>query len=256
MRAVFAIVILLLFGAGCGHSASTLDYVALGDSIPAGAGESGGRSFVYDYARYIQWDTGARVRVRNLGTNGLTAGGLLEQLRHDGRVRELVANAEVVTVSVGLNDLIAPLGYASNTCGGHDNQACFRSALASLEPAWSAILSDVSLLRANRPTLIRVTNDYNAFTDVQTQMRLGAARIKVFTRYLRRFNAYRCATARKHQIACADVARVFNGPSTNASAYTRGLIGSDGHPSSKGHRLIARTLRALGYAPLREYTHP
>ncbi len=100
MRAVFALAVLLLFGAGCGHSASTLDYVALGDSIPAGTGDSGGRSFVYDYARYIEQDVGARVTVHNLGTNGLTARGLLEQLRHDGAVRRLVENADVVTISL------------------------------------------------------------------------------------------------------------------------------------------------------------
>ena len=83
MRAGFALVfVLLLIGSGCGRSSSTFDYVALGDSIPAGTGESGGISFVFDYARYIEHDTGATVMVHNLGTNGLTAPGLLGQLRH------------------------------------------------------------------------------------------------------------------------------------------------------------------------------
>ena len=223
--------------------------MALGDSIPAGTGDSGGRSFVYDYARYIQQDTGVRVAVHNLGTNGLTSRGLVAHLQHDEAVRELVKKADVVTISVGLNDLVAPLGYATSACGGRDNQACFRSALAASESSWNAALSIVLLLRANRPTLIRVTDDYNAFTDAQAKARLGAEKLKVFTRYLRRFNAYRCATARRYRSACADVGRAFNGPSTNASAYARGLIGGDGHPSREGHRLIAVALRALGYAP-------
>ena len=247
MRSIFAVLLVVLFATGCGHSPSRLDYVALGDSIPAGAGESEGRSFVDDYARDIQRDTGAKVAVHNLGTNGLTVRGLLEQLRHDDTVRSRVRNADVVTISVGLNDLVVPLGYAPNACGGRDQQTCFRSALESFEPAWNAVLSEVTLLRANHPTLIRVTNDYNAFTDAHAQMTFGPARIKVFVRYLRRFNAYRCSTARKYRMACADVGRAFNGPSLNASAYPRGLIGGDGHPSQTGHRLIARTLRALGY---------
>jgi lysophospholipase L1-like esterase len=234
----------------------TWDYVALGDSIPAGAGDVAGKSFVYDYARHIEQDTGVRIAVHNLATDGGTTGDLLAQMQHDADTRTLLGDAEVVTISIGVNDLEMHLpDYAGGACGGSDNQKCFRSALALFKGPWNAILSEVLRMRANRPTIIRVTNDYNPFPgNAAARANLGERTGKVFTHYLRGLNDYRCSTAQQKEIPCADVALAFNGPGTDASAFAKGLIGTDqfAHPSAKGHQLIAQTLRQLGYAPLAE----
>jgi lysophospholipase L1-like esterase len=244
-----------LLAAGCGGGGTAAwDYVALGDSVPYGAGDVAGRSFVYVYARQIQADTGARVRVHNLATDGGTSGELLNRLRQDSDLRRALRRAEVITVSIGGNDLESHIGdYAAAACGGSDNQNCFRAAVVSFGRTWQAIVSVVLNLRDREHTIIRVTNDYNPFPgNVRAAENLGRRIGPVFTLYLRHLNALRCRIARRNRIPCADVARAFNGPLTDQSAFAKGLIGSDefAHPSARGHAVIAQTLRALGYQPL------
>jgi lysophospholipase L1-like esterase len=227
--------------------------VALGDSVPYGAGDVAGRSFVPLFARFIEEDTGADVRFDNLSTDGGTARDLLGQLKDDPKVRRAVKRAEILTISIGANDLESHLpDYASKTCGGRDNQACFRKAVAQFKPTWAALLGEVLRLRKGR-SIIRVTNDYNPFPgNARAAANLGAHIPDVFTPYLRQLNAYRCSSAEHVGILCADVAKAFNGANTNESAFAKGLIGTDefSHPSGKGHRLIAQLLRSLGYRPL------
>jgi len=229
------------------------DYVALGDSVPYGAGDVAGKSFVALYARSIEQDTGATVRIHNLATDGGTARDLLGQLRGDPKLRGALKGAEIVTISIGVNDLESNIpDYVSSTCGGTDNQKCFRAASAAFKPTWAAILAEVRRLRRDG-SIIRVTNDYNPFPgNARAAANLGKGFTDVFTHYLRQLNAYRCSSAEHVGILCADVARAFNGAKTNKSAFSKGLIGTDefSHPSAKGHRLIAETLRALGYRPL------
>jgi hypothetical protein len=88
-----------------------------------------------------------------------------------------------------------------------------------------------------------VTNDYNPFPgNSQAATNLGTDFVGIFTPYLVKLNAYRCSVARRNRIPCADVARAFNGPDEDRSAFAKGLIGRDrfAHPSAKGHRVIAQ----------------
>jgi lysophospholipase L1-like esterase len=236
------------------HTALRWDYVALGDSIPYGAGDVAGKSFVPRYARFIEQDTGASVAVHNLATDAGTVGELAGRLKYDPALRRALKGAEIVTISIGVNDLESHIGdYAAKTCGGPDNQKCFRDALARFKQPWVALLADIIRMRDPHKSIMRVTNDYNPFPgNARAAANLGASINEVFTPYLRQLNAYRCATANKKKIRCADVAKAFNGPNTDESAFAKGLIGSDefAHPSAKGHLLIAQTLRALGYRPL------
>ena len=235
------------------HKNATWDYVALGDSVPYGVGDVAGRSFVGIYAHYVEQDTGASVRVHNLAAAGGTARDLLSQLRGDPKVRRALKGAEILTISIGGNDLESHLGdYASNRCGGPDNQMCFRAAVTAFEPTWAAILAEVLRLREGK-SLIRVTNDYNPFPgNARAAANLGKGITGAFTPYLRQLNQQRCSSAEHVGILCADVATAFNGANTNESAFAKGLIGTDefSHPSAKGHRLIAQILRDLGYHPL------
>jgi lysophospholipase L1-like esterase len=235
------------------HKNARWDYVALGDSVPYGAGDVAGRSFVSIYAHFIEQDTGALVRVHNLATDGGTARDLLGQLRDDPEVRRALKGAEILTISIGGNDLESHLAdYASNRCGGADNQMCFRAAVAAFEPTWAAVLAEVLRLREDK-SIIRVTNDYNPFPgNLRAAANLGKGITDVFTHYLRQLNQKRCSSAGHVGIPCADVAKAFNGAKTNESAFAKGLIGTDefSHPSAKGHRLIAQILRRLGYRPL------
>jgi hypothetical protein len=71
---------------GCGASedraTSSWDYVALGDSAPAGAGDLAGKSFVYAYACLVEQDTGASVAVHSLAhASGETSSDLLGEVQ-------------------------------------------------------------------------------------------------------------------------------------------------------------------------------
>lgn len=127
--ATVALALLVAEGSWAGGTAQRWDYVALGDSLPFGAGDVAGKSFVPRYARLIAQDTGASVAVHNFATETGTASGVLYQLQHDPS-RKAVKGAEIVTISIGVNDLEAHFGeYLSKSCGGPDNQQCFRDAL-------------------------------------------------------------------------------------------------------------------------------
>jgi lysophospholipase L1-like esterase len=65
--------------APAGQEAVSWDYVALGDSLAAGVGAE--RGYVDRYAAHLRNDTGARVRVTNLGVSGQTSSELLDALR-------------------------------------------------------------------------------------------------------------------------------------------------------------------------------
>ena len=91
------------------------DYVALGDSLAAGVGAR--RGYVPRYAAHLQSETGARLRVNNLGLSGQISTQLLYSIRSDPSVQKTLTRAEVVTLNIGLNDLgamagsVAPLAF-------------------------------------------------------------------------------------------------------------------------------------------------
>ena len=75
-------------------------YLALGDSITAGTALNGGEpAFPQILAESNGWE------LTNLGVNGQTAEGLLEQIRQ-GSIDELIAAAKVITITVGGNDMM------------------------------------------------------------------------------------------------------------------------------------------------------
>jgi lysophospholipase L1-like esterase len=101
-------------------------------------------------------------------------------------------------------------------------------------------------------TAIRVLTDYDNFVgNAVAATVLGPNIEQDMAPILDDINDYRCSTAASYDIPCVDIARLFNGPTRHA-VIPSGLIGSDGiHPSAEGHRLIAETINAAGYAPLR-----
>ena len=85
----------------------TINYVALGDSLAAGMLFD--RTDSDGYAGYIKSDLeskGYEVKLDNKGVNGATSGAVLEGI--PGIATEL-ANADIITISAGANDVLAGL---------------------------------------------------------------------------------------------------------------------------------------------------
>ena len=205
----------------------TWDYVALGDSLAAGVGAH--RGYVARYAQHLQGDTGTRIRVINLGVSGQTSTQLLHAIRHDPAMQKALGRAEVVTLNIGLNDLgQATASYESGTCGGQQNEACLREAVARVEGNWDAIIQEILNLRSTEDTIIRSAG-------LGYTPRVG----KVFEPYVSEVSRHIASAAAEGDIPYVEIHLPSEGMSED------GL-----HPNDKGYRLIADRLSELGYEPL------
>jgi lysophospholipase L1-like esterase len=133
---------------------ATWDYVALGDSLAAGVGAH--RGYVDRYAEHLRNDTGARIRLVNLGQSGQTSPQLLYALRNDSSMRRAISGAEVITFNIGINDLEQAGGsYENGRCGGVENEWCLRVAVEEVEGNWDAIFEEILGLRSTQDTIVR-----------------------------------------------------------------------------------------------------
>jgi lysophospholipase L1-like esterase len=252
------LVSVLLVGASQGTTLAapaSWDYVALGDSLATGFGAFKG--YVPRYDSYIETDTGVAVTRTNLGRNGWTSSQLLSALSTDPTFRRATREAEIVTWNIGGNDLrAARTSYKRGTCGGVDNQDCFRASVATLKTNWTAITAEVLELRSTSDTIVRTMDIYNPYvrTDIVSdtwQNDGGLNDFQVFKRYVDKVNRHIATTSYTEGVPYAPVYLAFNGTLGDEDPRSKGYLSFDGlHPNNTGHRVIADELRMLGYAPL------
>ncbi|RLC70383.1 MAG: hypothetical protein DRI81_19175 [Chloroflexi bacterium] len=234
----------VLFGSlvvGCANK--TWDYVALGDSTPAGYGVE--NSYVDYYAEFIEEDLGVQVEVRDFSRSGQSTSSLLNQLRANEDLRAALQDAEVITIWTGWNDLGEPLSqYRNETCGGEDNLECIREAVTALNANIDAILDEILSLTSPRDTLIRIADvgipfvatwQYHGWFEM-----LQGPCYEVWRDHL-------IEAAEQRGITIVYTYHVLNGP--NGDEKMEGIYQSDGvHFNEEGHRLVARLHREVGYA--------
>jgi lysophospholipase L1-like esterase len=235
--------LLSLAVAGAACTDRTWDYVALGDSTPAGYGV--GESYVHFYAQAIEEDLDVRVEVHNFSRSGQTTSSLLSQLEANEELREAIRRAEVITIWTGWNDLGEPLGrYRANECGGEDNLDCIQEVVAELNAHIDAILDEILSLSDPQDALIRIAD-------------VGIPFVNTWT-YNGWFDTLKgpCYEAwRDHLIEAAEARGItmvytyyaLNGPGGDRPVDPS-LTQSDGvHFNEEGHRLIASLHREAGY---------
>ena len=210
-----------------GQRTVSWDYVALGDSLAAGVGAE--RGYVDRYAAHLRNDTGARVRVTNLGVSGQTSSELLDALREDESMRRAIEGAEVVTFNIGLNDLgHAGAAYEEGECGGEDGEECIREAVEALKDNWDAITSELLSLRSTGDTVIRTPGlgyTPRAGDDLE--------------HYVSEVNHHIASTTRSKAV-----------PHVEIPAGEIGMSPDGVHPNDAGYATIAGRLRTLGFNPL------
>ncbi len=247
----FVLLSLMLLG-GCGGTvgsgSTTWQYTAMGDSLAFGILDTQG-GYVRRYQNDLATDNAVMVSLNDLGVNGAHSTDLLNSLQNDPNFRNDVSQSQVVTWDIGGDDLLHAVNLFQNgQCGGTDNQDCLRSAVATFEPAWDAIVQQILALRDKNKTIIRTMDIYNPF--VAELMVQGT--FNTVEPYLDQVNQHIAASAQANGIPMAQVHLAFNGPNGDQDPVAKGLIAPDGiHPDDAGHKLIADTLRALGYAPLK-----
>jgi lysophospholipase L1-like esterase len=218
------------------------DYVALGDSAPAGYGVD--ESYVDYYGEFIAEDQGVQVITRNFSRSGQTTGLLLKQLRDDKELREAIRHARVITIWTGWNDLGKPLSqYRDETCGGEDNLDCIREAVAALNANVDAILDEILSLTSPQDTLIRIADVGIPFVNTWKHQgwfeTLQGPCYEVWREHL-------VEAAEQRGITVVYTYHVLNGP--DGDEKIEGIFQRDGvHFNAEGHRLVARLHREAGY---------
>jgi lysophospholipase L1-like esterase len=207
-------------------------YTAIGDSLTTGFGALPGNGFVPVYRRMAEGRLRSSVVSTNLGVNGLTTSELEQRLRRNSMIREAIRAADIITLSIGGNDLIRAAKSAVKQPGNLSTE--LRRSLQECKRNFSAIMGMLMQLKAGtrRPFIIRIVGLYNPYPQV-----VGA------TEWVRQFNSY----ASQYSSRVCGFASVYS----EFSGNERGLLSIDHlHPNGRGYRVIAEKLDALGYGGL------
>ena len=205
--------------------APTWHYLALGDSWAAGDHCGGCATFVDLWAQGLRESTGHEIEVtsfmnqREPGISGgpETDATLLESLRFNPVMRDAVRSADIILIESGSNQLDPvffepPYGW---DCTGELLIECIEAMGRSGHANFDAILDEIELLRAGKPTAVRLVSNENAFLS-HPEMAEGlgddfAMTNGAFFREL--LKEAQCDAADAHGAQCVDVRPIINGPS-------------------------------------------
>ena len=195
--------------------------VGLGDSVPAGSACA-----CSDYVSLLARSLGEKVTSTNLAVPGQTSSGLLAQMASP-QVRGALADADVIVVTVGANDVE---GTDPSDCPSTDDgAACYSRELATLEQNLDRIAAGVGALTTRPGARLLLTGYWNVFLD-------GTAARAKGTDYLHVTDA---------------VTREVNGEIRSAAAAHGSVLRGPLHPVPRGPT-AART--ALPCSPPTEIT--
>ncbi|MEO8288911.1 MAG: GDSL-type esterase/lipase family protein [Chloroflexota bacterium] len=244
--------------------AAAWSLVVVGDSIPYNSPEDcpGCTGFVDRYVTAITKATGHFVKVQNLSQhNGLNTDGLLKELQSDAVRRDALANADIIIVSIGGNDIAWNIN--DDPCDGPTsdnpdwskfNPTCAAAAAEIFRPKLESVYSQIAALRAGKATIFRTTDRYNDWIgwpghDVPPEA------ISATHDLVDAWNAMVCKAAQANGFTCADIYHEFNG--SDGITPAADLLAADyTHPSDKGNEVIAGVLAALGYVPTSTAANP
>ena len=214
------------------NNEKVIDYIALGDSLVAGAGiplfEQG---FVEKYA-FLSSNTLVKpVTLTKYGLVGATTSNLLYSLRTNNKILKDLRHADIITVIIGANDLIQAGMVFLQT---KDERILFEALDKSIGNIESIIkIINQSVAEYEGPFIIRVTNLYNPFPQIPQ-----------VDQWIQRFNRSLNLFSQLNNLKVADVYTVFKGE-------TEKLLSLDGiHPNRLGYEKIAQAIYSVGYKPL------
>lgn len=221
-----------------------LTVAVLGDSVPA-ASACNCVGFADLYSRQIAAKTQMAVKVVNLGTPGQTSSGLLASLAPGTLAARVVAGADIITITIGANDF-AYDDYVSGSCA---DLTCYSGQLERMRAGVDAVLDRIEVLRAGRPTAVRVTGYWNVWKDGAVGRAEGKQYSDLSDTLTREVNAALSASASGHNARFVDLFSSFRG--IDGTDDDTSLLAADGdHPDSEGHQLITQALLATGLSPL------
>jgi len=213
--------------------------VGIGDSVTS-ATICGCTGFVESYAAHLPAADGGPARAENLGAGGLTAARLRTLMTQPGPTPTSVAEADVLLVTIGANDLTPLLSrWQSSGC----SMACYSPAVEAVGSDLGDILAAARSLRGHRPTRVLVTDYWNVFADGDVARASdGPAYLRWSDELTRALNVSICNAARNAGATCVDLYAPFKG---DGSKNPTELLAADGdHPNAAGNQAISSALLA------------
>lgn len=194
-------------------------YVVLGDSI----GTQGSATYATEYGKLIR----AQPIVDAVAGEQLPA--FEDGILRNPQWRSDIARADVITVSIGSNDLdLLLIKYMVGGC----NSACVDQTLQGFESQYARTLDELRALTRSRIIVLDIYDPLPALVSDYARGKL--AEVNVFI--------HRAACARPNMAAAA-VYLAFNGPDGRADPVAAGYLASDGsHPSQLGAQVIAKAV--------------
>jgi hypothetical protein len=223
--------------------------------------DSSGWNVADIYGEMIAEDMGVTVNVLDQWKGGLPAKRLLNSLRGElgddydydmQKMRETVAQAEVIVVYGNPEGSVMSDNPWDFNCGqgfsecyvNNCSMESFQLYIDHLKEIYSLIFE----LRKGKPTLIRTFDAYNP--NLITQCAENGT-VDVCLQCWENYNQAIHTAADEMGIPVANVFDAWNGPDHREDPTLKGYTQPDGeHPNETGARVIAQTLRDLGYDPI------
>jgi lysophospholipase L1-like esterase len=171
------------------------------------------------------------VSATNDAVGGYTTADVLAQLTTQPDVESHVAQADVVEVEVGANDV----GY-STTCG--TTVSCYQAAIPTIEQNLGQILARIHELAQGRSMLVVLLDYWSVWLGGSYAQDQGPAYVEAATTVTDQVNSVIRKAAADSRSAYVDLRAAFKGP--DYSYDETHYLASDGdHPNAAGHQQIA-----------------
>jgi acyl-CoA thioesterase I len=208
----------------------TWSLVALGDSVPHGS-NCGCTPYPQLSASSLTVAATRQVTATNDAVAGFTSADVLTQLRTDSDVDSDVANADVVEIEIGANDV----AY-SKTCG--TSVACYRPMIRSTAHNLAEIVARVHEQTEGHTALVVLLDYWSVWLGGQYADAEGPAYVDAAAAVTDQMNNVVKTVAAQTGSAYVDLRAAFKGPDY-AHDETRYLASDGDHPNAAGHRQIA-----------------
>jgi len=165
---------------------------------------------------------------RPIAVDGETLGVFERQLLQDPAMRDAVAHADFVTLSIGSNDMGGLLfQYLTGNC----DRSCAEATLQTFEAEYARTIGELRALTHARIVALDIYDPQPALMDGYVLGKLADV------------NALIHETACAQGVLVAGVNAAFNGPDGKGNPLEEGYVGSDAiHPSYAGSAVIAQAV--------------
>lgn len=231
--------------AGAATQAAPVRVLGLGDSVTAGT-NCACADYVTGFGRLLAQRDGTRVIEDNRGESGATAADLADELDQDQKLRAATAQADIVVITVGANDLYDSLdAWRSGGC----SSSCYGPEISAMSGHLDSVLATVTRLHAASPVRILVTTYWNVFADGQVAEQAESAGYLRWSDQVTR--AADRAISRSADRAGVDSVDLYTPFKPHHGDDPTALLADDGdHPNPAGTALISRTVLAALEAPV------